>query len=437
MRPLVSFSRPSGRPSLSLPRLMTPSSPAVRARWYDRPVVTAFSLTSSRAVLTRALLACYGLSAAIHLASISLNTLLPFHVVALGGSRTQVGLMFSVATMVSMVLRPAVGHWIDRFGARPVILLGVAALTATSLALHVPISPEAVIAVMAGAGLGNALISTTASVLTARASDVAHRGEALSLYYLASSLAIAAGPPLAFGLHGLGGMPLAFVAVTVLAVVMLALALSLPAPVATPAAGGRPGFRPFSRPALSVSVALVLTTIGHSSVYAFLPLYAVSRGHGAAVVWFFTVYSLCLIVCRAMLRRLSDRIGRARVALPAMALTALAYFTLALPPTPASLMAAALLLGSGSSVLYPTLAALVVDRAPESERGLALGTLAGAWDFGVVVGSALIGFAADRTSFGSGFAVAGTTTVLGALAFLVTERHQPARVTAPAGSPTA
>jgi len=378
-------------------------------------------------VLTPTLLACYAMSGVIHLASISLNTLLPFHVVALGGSRTQVGLLFSATTVVSMALRPAVGGWIDRFGARWVILPGIAVLAVASLALHVPVTPEAVIAVMVGTGIGNGLVSMTASVLTVRASGVAHRGEALSLYYLASSLAIAVAPPMAFGLRRLGGMPLAFAAVTVFAVVLFALALSVPASVTAPAPGAQSGFRPISRHAVSVSFALALTTIGHSSIYAFLPLYAVSRGHSAAVIWFFSVYSIWLIVWRALLGGLSDRIGRARVALPAMALTGLAYFTLALPPTPASLMIAALLLGAGSAVLYPTLAALVVDRAPEGERGLALGTLSGAWDLGVVVGSALIGFVADRVSFGSGFAIAGVTTMLGALAFFVTERHQTRR----------
>src|SRR5438876_797113 len=299
--------------------------------WTSR-VGNVLPFARSSSVLTPTLLACYAMSGVIHLASISLNTLLPFHVVALGGSRTQVGL-------------------------------------------------------------------------------------------LASSLAIAVAPPMAFGLRGLGGMPLAFAAVTVFAVVLFALALSIPVSVTAPAPGAQSGFRPISRHAVSVSCALALTTIGHSSIYAFLPLYAISRGHGAAVVWFFTAYSIWLIVWRALLGGLSDRIGRARVALPAMALTALAYFTLALPPTPASLMIAALLLGAGSAVLYPTLAALVVDRAPEGERGLALGTLSGAWDLGVVVGSALIGFVADRVSFGSGFAIAGVTTMLGALAFFVTERH--------------
>lgn len=390
-------------------------------------------LVGSRAVLTRALLACYGLSAALHLASISLSTLLPFHLVDLGGSRTQIGLLFSVMTVVAMLLRPAIGGWIDGFGAWPVMIPGIAALMAASIGLQITGRPETIIAVMAGAGLAQALIGTPGSILVARAVEARHRGEALTLYYLASSLAIAAAPPLAFGLQAIGGMRLAFATVTVLAGVLLVLVLWMPASLTSGTPGAWSGFRPLSRHALTVSAALVLTTIGHSSIYAFVPLYAVSRGHGHAVVWFFAVYSGWVIVWRALLGRLSDRVGRVPVALPAMAVTALAYFTLALPPTPVVLMAAALLLGTGGSVLYPTLVALVLDRAPERERGLALGTVSAAWDLGVVIGSVLVGFVADHVSFGAGFAVAGTAATLGALVFLVTERRHLRPAPAPVG----
>lgn len=395
-------------------------------------VASVFALGSTRAVLTRPLLVCYGLSAVIHLASISLNTLLPFHVMALGGSRTQVGLLFSVATIVAMVLRPAVGDWIDRIGARPVLLPGIAAVTAASLALHVAGSPEAVIAIMVAVGVGNALTSTSASLLAARASEGPNRGEALGLYFLASALAIAIAPPMAFGVRDVGGMSLAFVMVTLLVLTMLPLVLSLPSRVVAPVAGVRPGFRALSRGAIPVSLALALTTFGHSSIYGFLPLYAVSRGHGGAVMWFFALYSVWLIVCRAAFRGLSDRVGHVRVAVPAMALTALAYAALALPLTPASLMAAALLLGTGGAVLYPTLAALVMDRAPDGERGLALGTLSSSWDLGVVVGSAMIGFVADHASFGAAFAMTAVAAGMGTVTFMLTERRHAAQTVAPA-----
>jgi MFS family permease len=378
-------------------------------------------------VFTRTLLACYAITAAIHLASIVLNTLLPFHVVDLGGSKTQVGLLFSVTTVVSMVLRPVVGGWIDTVGVRPVLGPGIAALAATSLALHLATAPVALIALMAGVGLANGLVSTTTSVLAASASPATNRGEVLGLYYLASSLAVAVAPPLAFALLALGGMPLAFAVVTGLAAAMAVVMRALPA--AAPAgAAAPPGFRLWSRPAIPPSAALVLTTMGHSSIYAFLPLYAVSRGQGGAIAWFFAIYPVWLIGCRALFRGLSDRVGRARVLVPAMACLAAGFFTLALEPTRGSLAVAALLLATGGSVLYPTLAALVVDRAPEGERGLALGTLSGSWDLGVVVGSTLVGTVVERVSYGAGFALAGGTAVVGILGFLLSERRRPKRV---------
>lgn len=140
--------------------------------------------------------------------------------------------------------------------------------------------------------------------------------------------------------------------------------------------------------------------------------------------WFSALFSIWLVVCRVLLRRMSDRVGRAPVIIPAMAAIALGFGVLAAPPSPASLAAGALLLGGGVSVLYPTLVALVVDRTPEGERGLAIGTLSGSFDLGVVVGSALIGFVVERTSYGTGFAVASATAVLGLATFLLTEQRR-------------
>ncbi|HZF06733.1 MAG TPA: MFS transporter [Patescibacteria group bacterium] len=370
-------------------------------------------LLGSRAVFTPTLLACYGITAAVHVASIVLNTLLPFHVVDLGGTKTQVGLLFSVMTMVSMFLRPTVGGWVDRFGARPVIAPGIAALVLTSLALQLATTPVAVIILMVGLGIANGLITTPASVLTALSSPAKHRGEALGTYYLAGSLGIAIGPPLAFGLRAVGGMRLAFAVVVAFALVLAVIVARLPANVAGPAAAGPRRLRLISRSALAVSFALVLSTIGHSSVFAFLPLYAVGQGQTAALAWFFVIYPVWLITWRALLRGVSDRLGHLRVSVLAMSMLAVAYLVLALPPTTPSLALAALVLASGNAVLYPTLAALVVERAPEAERGLALGTLSGAWDLGVVVGSVLIGAIADRVSYGAGFAVGAGFAALG------------------------
>src|SRR2546425_4551077 len=256
-------------------------------------------LLGSRAVYTPTLVACYAITAAVHVASIVLNTLLPLHVVDLGGTRTQVGLLFSVMTIVSMFLRPTVGGWVDRFGARPVFAPGIAALAATSVALQLATTPVTIIVLMVGLGVANGLITTPASVLTALSTPAAHRGEALGTYYLAGSLGIAVGPPLAFGLRALGGMRLALAVVVAFAVLLAVIVARLPANVAGPAAAGPPRLRLISRSALAVSFALGLSPIGHSSGFAFLPLYAVGQGQTAALAWFFVIYPAWLITSGA------------------------------------------------------------------------------------------------------------------------------------------
>ena len=84
--------------------------------------------SGGRALVTRTLVGCLAISVGVHVVIYLLNAMLPLHVVGLGGSKTQVGLLFSRDDGVSMVLRPLVGGWVDRLGARAVMLPGVAVL---------------------------------------------------------------------------------------------------------------------------------------------------------------------------------------------------------------------------------------------------------------------------------------------------------------------
>jgi len=51
--------------------------------------------------LTPPLVTCFAISALIHAVTYLLNALLPLHVAAFGGSKTQIGMLFSVATVAS------------------------------------------------------------------------------------------------------------------------------------------------------------------------------------------------------------------------------------------------------------------------------------------------------------------------------------------------
>ena len=369
-----------------------------------------------------ALVVCVALTFLLHIGTYVINTQMPIHLLRLGGSHAQIGWLFGVTTLVGLVLRPQVGGWTDRYGARAVMVPGALALIVTMLALPAASTPLAVIALMAGLGVGAALISTTGSIVVANESPGDRRGESLSLFYVFSSAGVALGPPVGFALADLGGMRLNFAVLIALSLVTLALVLALRTAPGNPAAPGGVG-PPWSRHAIPASLALIVITAGHSTVYAFLPLSTATAGLGSAA-WFFPLMSGFTIVCRLFLRRASDRLGRAPVLVPAIALLALGNGVLALPPSVISLVAGAALLGCGNSMLYPTLVALVVDRTPVVERGRAIGTLSGAWDVGVAIGAPTIALLVQSQGYGAGFAASAFTTALGLVTFLTTERHR-------------
>jgi MFS family permease len=396
-------------------------SPGTEERMGDRAPRSTVRTGPEPRIIGRSLLICVGIALVVHVITYLLSTQLPLWVVALGGSRAEVGWLFAAMAVVAMVLRPQVGGLVDRYGARALLVPGAVILVATMLALGRAASPGALIAAMVGLGIANALLSTTGSIVVAHESPSARRGEALSLYYVASSTGVALGPPLGFALAAAGGRTLNLTVVVALGLAVAVLALLLRTAHVTPAAIGRR--RLWSRHAVAASLALIAVTMGHSTVYAFLPMHATAAGLGHAP-WFFPLMSGCTIACRLVLGRTSDRVGRAPVLVPAIGALALGNAALALPPTPLSLVLSAVLLGAGNSMLYPVLVALVVDRTPTAERGLAIGTLSGAWDVGVFIGSPVIALLVHHQGYGAGFLASAVAAVTGLVVFLLAERRR-------------
>jgi MFS family permease len=156
-----------------------------------------------------------GISVASHLAVYGLTPILSLHLVALGGTSAQVGLLFSVFSLVAVILRPMAGAWIDRQGVRRALFPGAALMVLASLGLQAAGGPPALIALMAGFGVGYGLVTMAAAVLAASA-PAAQRGRSLSIYYLAAPVSMAAAAPLGLWLFREVGAGANFALVTLL-----------------------------------------------------------------------------------------------------------------------------------------------------------------------------------------------------------------------------
>jgi len=369
-----------------------------------------------------ALATAVGISVASHLAVYALTPILSLHMIGIGGSPAQVGLLFSVFSLVAVVLRPLAGAWIDRQGIRQALMPGAALIVLSALGFQAAGQPGAFIALTAGFGIGYGLVTMAAAVLAASAPPE-QRGKALSIYYLAAPVSMAVAAPLGLWLFREVGAAANFAGVALLGLAAGAFGLSSRTAMAGAAARG--GTRLWSRGAIPLSAVLVVAAMAQSALYAFLPLHAAAHGHERDLTWFFGLYSALMVAFRLGVSRLADRWGRGQLLVPALLFTAVGFGALVAPPSPLRLALAAALLAAGSSALYPMLVALVVDRVPDRERGVAMGMVSGAWDLGIFAGSLTLAAVVEQASLGAAFAASSALSLL-ALGGLVLVERRPA-----------
>jgi MFS family permease len=168
-------------------------------------------------------------------------------------------------------------------------------------------------------------------------------------------------------------------------------------------------------PALrSCSQAGLVNNLNDSVAWGLLPLFLAA--HGASVSGIGLVaglYPAVWGVAQIGTGAWSDRAGRKSPIVGGMLLQAVALGVLAKSEgrvLPAAV--AAVLLGVGTALVYPTLIAAISDHVPPVARAPAIGIYRFWRDMGYVVGGLLAGVAADAVSFAGAIGVVAALTAL-------------------------
>jgi MFS family permease len=177
-----------------------------------------------------------------------------------------------------------------------------------------------------------------------------------------------------------------------------------------------PTSRWFHPAAIRPGIVLALSACGYAGFAAFVPLYIKEVGLGSAG-GVFAEYAVAVLAVRVFAARLPDRIGSIRGASIAMVLQAIGLGAMAVFASAVGLYASTLVFAMGTSLLYPSLFPLVVDRAPDSERSQAVATFTLFFDIAQGLGAAFLGL---LVTIGGGerWAFAGASVLI-ALGFVV------------------
>lgn len=322
----------------------------------------------------------------------------------LGAGEFGVGLTLAAFAGTAIAVRPLIGWAGDRYGRRRLMMVGavIAAVAGgfAGLAGSLP-----VLLILRGlTGVGEAAMFVGAATLITELAPAHRRAEAASYFSVAVFGGLGIGPVLGEWILGDDRWVLTFAVAGGFGLLGALLVLAVPRSIDRRATGvGRPRAR-YLHPA-AVGPGLVLAAgIGGFSVFsAFVPEYARDVGLAGAGALFF-VYSLTTLSLRIVAARLPERLGAGRSVTLALVLISTALAVLAGVPTAAGLWAAAVIVGVGMAFMYPSLMAIVANRAGDDERASAVSSFTMFFEVGSVVGGIALGAVAQVFGKPAGFA---------------------------------
>ena len=347
----------------------------------------------------------------------------------LGTSKATAGLVVSSMSLAAIVVRPFAGAFVDRYGRRPLLIVGPAVTLASAFGLMVFESVAAVLVLRLLQGAGSAIAYSGASPTVADVAPVSRRAAMLALYSLFFYIGIAVGPFVAEFLIADYGYQSVWWAVAGCTAVGLVVAFFVPE-----TGGGRREpvrlpwrHRIFHPSTTRPGVVWFCIGTGWASVASFLALYARDIGLDSSEGLFLTL-ALTVMATRFFAGGLADTLGRMQVAVPSVALVTLGTAVLAAFRTPVFAVVGLVLFGVGFSGAFPALFAIVVDEAPEQERGTAMSSFNLYYDIGAPIGGYGVGELVDRAGFGVGFGALAALSAVGLVLLPILIRPTGARV---------
>jgi len=343
----------------------------------------------------------------------------------LGAGSLAVGIVTGAFALSGIACRPLAGHFADRRGRRRAVVLG-ASLNALGGALHfLPAGVPGLIVARLFVGMGEGMAYTASSAWVIDLSPPSRHGRLIALYGLAVWFGVAFGAPIGELVLRAWGYEAVWACATAAPLLGAAIASRVPERrTARPRAAL--GLRTLiAREAVGPGLGLSLSMIGYATISAFLVLHldAVGAGHAASA---FTAFAAAVVLTRVLAGGLPDRFGPIPCVLAATLTEAAGLVLLAASGGLATALVASVLAGAGVSLVFPSLALIVVRRVGEERRGVAMGSYTAFFDLGFLVGSPVAGLAASLGGYRAAFATAaGAAVGAFALALALRARSMP------------
>jgi MFS family permease len=355
------------------------------------------------------------IAAATFFAFLSIGVVLPvlprFAEGPLGAGSVGVGIAVGAASVTALLAQPPAGRLGDLRGRRPLMLGGGVLMVAGAAGLLVAEHIAPVVGLRLLTGLGEALFLIGGLSVINDLAPEGRRGEAVSLYTIASYSGLALGP--VFGELTLGDDRWNAVWLLATASAATAALLGLRSPETRPDVPASDGgsWLPH-RLGLLPGVVLGMGLFGMGGFIAFITLYALDVGlNGAGPL--FALFAIVVVAIRSLGAKIPDRLGPARTVRVALIALAAGLATIGFWDEPVGLYVGTFVFSIGQGLAFPAVMTLAMSRAPAGDRGAVAGTVTAFVDVAIAVGAIALGGVADVAGYSAVFLVSAAVAASG------------------------
>lgn len=350
--------------------------------------------------------------------------LLPLWVLKRGGGEALAGRVVGVAGLAGLVVLPAIGYLLDRFGRRRFMICGALVSCLCSLAFVAieEISPVLYL-IRIIQGISFTCAFTGAQTLAVLYAPLSRRGAAIGWFGISTIITHAISPALGEEIILRWGFSTMFTTGAVFGGLAFALACLLPSPPRLTVAEHHRNFDAglARRAVAGASLAMICYGFGFGAAQTFVPVMMERLSIGRVGV-FFVSWSVAAVIVRVLLGGVSDRRGRRTVIIPAMATMSSAIALLACVRSLGGIAAAAVVFGIAQGLLYPTMNALVADWSNPRNIGRTQSLFSGSYSLGIASCAFFFGSIAEHQGFAAMFIVTLAITLVGMGVFVAGPR---------------
>lgn len=343
----------------------------------------------------------------------------------MNATKSLVGITLASYIVASVIIRPFCGFALDKLGRKTIFLASLMFYAILFNGYIIALTVAAVIVIRFLHGLAWGMTTTSNSTIAIDIIPTNKRGQGIGYFGLSTTLGMAIGPVIGSYIFQLGGYYALFLGGSIIGLVSALLAGLIRYPKLNPSFMND-AFQwknLFEATTIIPAFNLIFIMITYGGMLSFIALY----GHEIGIIHasgFFLVYAVGVAFSRFSSGKILDRNGPKYVILGCLSLLIIGFPLLALVKTPFGFYSAAVILGVGNGVVFPTFQTMVNNIAPMNRRGAANSTLFTGVDIGMGSGMVIVGFIAQRFSISTAFLVCSAICAFGLAGFLaITLRH--------------